>query len=122
LEYAVHQNLISESRFGAILNEKDPPKPKNPMVPPTSIRSRIVSDSVLEIRSHPDFRIFRRATVISRLSQGIAERDVKVGLRRVLLVQAKRLHWLAEQRYQALGGDAGVEIGHEENGDGEDED
>lgn len=120
LEYAVHQNLIAKSRFGAILNEKDPPKPKKPIIPLKSIRGRIVSDRVLEIRSHPDFRIFRRAAVISRLSQGIAERDVKVGLRRVLLVQAKRLQWLAEQRYQALGGDTSVEIGHEENDGDED--
>jgi hypothetical protein len=38
----------------------------------------------------------------------------------VLLVLAKRLQWLAEQRYQALGGDTSVEIGHEENDGDED--
>lgn len=117
LEHAVHQELIAKSRFKVILNEKDPPTPDEPVVPPTSVRGRIVSDSVLKIRSHPDFRLFRRATVISRLSQGIAERDVKVGLRRVLLVQAKRLQWLAEERYKALGGDAGVEVANEDGDD-----
>ena len=99
---------------------KTRPNPKTQWVHQHRLEIALCQDSVLEIRSHPDFRIFRRATVISRLSQGIAERDVKAGLRRVLLVQAKRLQWLAEQRYQALGGDTGVEIGHEENGDDED--
>lgn len=116
LEYSVHQMLISESRFGGILNEKDPPKPETLIEPPKSLRGRIVSDAVMEIRSHPDFRINRRATVIARLSQGIAERDVGLDLRRVLLVQAKRLEWLAKQRYLALGGDANVDINHEDNG------
>lgn len=120
LEHAVHQKLISESRFGVILNEKDPPKPDAPVTPPRSMRGRIVSDDVLKIRSHPDFRLHRRATVIARLSQGIAERDVKVDLRRVLLVQAKRLQWLAEQRYLALGGDARAECGHGGDDDAQD--
>lgn len=120
LEYAVHQKLIAESHFGVILNEKDPPKPDSLVIPPNSLRGRIVSDDVLRIRSHPDFRTYRRATVIARLSQGIAERDVGVGLRRVLLVQAKRLEWLSNERYLALGGDANIETGHDENGDDQD--
>jgi hypothetical protein len=37
-------------------------------------------------------------------------------LRRVLLTQAKRLQWLAQRRYDALGGAASVEQ------EGEDED
>jgi hypothetical protein len=45
----------------------------------------------------------------------ISERKVQGGLRRVLLTQAKRLQWLAERRYEALGGAAtvGVEDGEE---------
>jgi len=38
-------------------------------------------------------------------------------LRRVLLTQAKRLQWLAERRYQALGGAASVEIEADEKSD-----
>jgi len=47
--------------------------------------------------------------MIARLAQVIAERKVQGGLRRVLLTQAKRLQWLAERRYMALGGDSSVE-------------
>jgi hypothetical protein len=120
LEYLVHQKLIAESRFNAILNEKDPPTPTVVVTEPASLRGRIVSDAVIEIRAHPDFRISRRAMVISRLSQGIAERKIdggEGGLRRVLLTQAKRLQWLADQRYSALGGDKTVPVGPEESSD-----
>jgi hypothetical protein len=55
-------------------------------------------------RSHPDFRLARRALILSRLS----ERKVQGGLRRLLLTQAKRLQWLALRRYDALGGAASV--------------
>jgi hypothetical protein len=51
----------------------------------------------------------RRALIISRLAQVISERKVQGGLRRVLQTQAKRLQWLAERRYEALGGAASVE-------------
>ena len=70
--------------------------------------SRFKADHVYELRSHPDFRIARRALIISRLAQVISERKVQGGLRRVLLTQAKRLQWLAERRYEALGGAASV--------------
>jgi hypothetical protein len=116
LEYLVHQKLISESRFAAILNEKDPPLPAFATQEPASHKGRIVSEAVFAIRAHPDFRIARRAMIISRLSQGIAERKIdggEGGLRRVLLTQAKRLQWLADQRYLALGGDAAVAIGND---------
>jgi hypothetical protein len=71
---------------------------------PSSLRGCVGSEAVSDIRSHPDFRNARRALVISRLSQVIAERKVQGGLRRVLLTQAKRLQWLAQRRYDALGG------------------
>jgi 2-oxo-4-hydroxy-4-carboxy--5-ureidoimidazoline (OHCU) decarboxylase len=81
---------------------------------PPSYRDGIVSDRVKEIRSHPDFRLARRALISSRLAQVISERQVQGGLRRVLLTQAKRLQWLAERRYLSLGGAAIVEVKKEE--------
>lgn len=104
LERLITQNAIEESEFKAILNEKDPPAGTLVVIAPPSFRSRIVSDRVYELRSHPDFRIARRALIISRLAQVISERKVQGGLRRVLLAQAKRLEWLAQRRYEALGG------------------
>jgi hypothetical protein len=76
---------------------------------PASFRGRIVSDHVFELRSHPDFRLARRALILSRLAQVISERKVQGGLRRVLLAQAKRLQWLASRRYDALGCAASVQ-------------
>jgi hypothetical protein len=109
LEYAVYSKAVAESEFKAILNEKDPPAPTVEVQIPPSYRMRVVSDEVAKIRSHPDFRIARRALIISRLAQVISERKVQGGLRRVLLTQAKRLQWLADRRYQALGGTASVD-------------
>ncbi|WP_151717546.1 GIY-YIG nuclease family protein [Gemmobacter serpentinus] len=111
LEHLIYQKAIADSRFKAVLNEKDPPTPMVAVTAPPSLRDRIVSEPVYRIRSHPDFRIARRALIISRLGQVIAERKVQGGLRRVLLTQAKRLQWLADRRYSALGGAASVETG-----------
>lgn len=110
LEDLVYQEAIDGSTFKAVLNEKDPPAPTVVVTKPPSLRYRLVSDEVHKIRSHPDFRIARRALIISRLAQVISERKVQGGLRRVLLTQAKRLQWLAERRYVALGGEASVEV------------
>ena len=82
---------------------------------PLSCRGRIVSPRVFELRSHRDFRVACRALIISRLAQVISERKVQGGLRRVLKTQAKRLQWLAERRYEALGGAASVAV--EQDGD-----
>jgi hypothetical protein len=109
LERQITQAAIDKSKFKAILNEKDPPSGTKKVKLPRSHRGRIVSDRVYELRSHPDFRIARRALIISRLAQVISERKVQGGLRRVLLTQAKRLQWLSERRYEALGGAASVE-------------
>jgi hypothetical protein len=70
---------------------------------------------VFELRSHPDFRLARRALILSRLAQVISERKVQGGLRRVLLTQAKRLQWLASRRFEALGAAASVELEGEED-------
>lgn len=121
LELAVYEQAIEDSEFSAVLNEKNPPDSDVHInldsIP--SLRKRIVSDRVYEIRSHPDFRIARRALIIARLAQVISERKVQNGLRRVLLTQAMRLQWLAERRFIALGGEAAVE---QEDGDGESDD
>ena len=109
LERLITAEAVEGSEFKAILNEKDPPAGVTLVTPPPSFRGRIVSDRVFELRSHPDFRIARRALIISRLAQVISERKVQGGLRRVLLTQAKRLQWLADRRYEALGGAASVE-------------
>lgn len=109
LEDLIYRKALKSSKFGAVLNEKDPPNPIVTIDEPASFRQCVVSDEVQAIRSHPDFRIARRAMIIARLAQVISERKVQGGLRRVLLTQAKRLQWLAERRYVALGGDASVE-------------
>jgi hypothetical protein len=106
LERLITEQAVEASEFKAILNEKDPPPGLLAVEPPTSVRGRIVSDRVFDLRSHPDFRIARRAQILARLAQVISERKVQGGLRRVLLTQAKRLQWLAARRYDALGGAA----------------
>jgi hypothetical protein len=108
LERQITQQAVEGSEFKAILNEKDPPGGELIVDIPPSFRGRIVSDRVHELRSHPDFRIARRALIIARLAQVISERKVQGGLRRVLETQAKRLQWLASRRYEALGGAASV--------------
>lgn len=106
LERVITERAIASSEFKAILNEKDAPPGALVVTPPQSQRGRIVSNRVHAIRSHPDFRIARRAMIISRLAQVIAERKVQPGLRRVLLTQAKRLQWLAARRFEAVSGAA----------------
>lgn len=65
LERLITQKAIDGSRFKAILNEKDPPPGDLAVTAPPSYRGRIVSDRVYELRLHPDFRIARRALIIS---------------------------------------------------------
>lgn len=115
LERLITQKAVEGSKFKAILNEKDPPPGDLAVEAPPSYRAKIVSDRVFELRSHPDFRIARRALIISRLAQVISERKVQGGLRRVLLTQAKRIQWLAERRYEALGGAASVAVESDED-------
>jgi hypothetical protein len=118
LERLITAQAIENSQFKAILNEKDPPQGAVTVLVPPSLRARIVSDRVYEIRSHPDFRLARRSLILSRLAQVISERKVQGGLRRVLLTQAKRLQWLASRRYEALGGAASVEAETDEDNEG----
>ena len=115
LERLITEQAVQNSQFRAILNEKDPPPGQLTVTAPASARGRIVSERVFELRSHPDFRLARRAQILSRLAQVISERKVQGGLRRVLLTQAKRLQWLASRRYEALGGAASVPIENDED-------
>ena len=100
LEYVIFRKAIRESEFKAILNEKEPPISNKIIQIPDSYKEKVVSDHVYKLRSHPDYRIARRALILARLAQVIGERQVKPGLRKTLLTQAKRLQWLAERRYQ----------------------
>ena len=100
LEHKVYTQAIHDSEFSAILNEKEPPTPQVEVEIPTSFEGIIVSDEVKRIREHPDIRIARRTQTISRLAQVISERKVQKGLRKVLLIQAKRIEWLAQRRLE----------------------
>lgn len=117
LESIVAERAIAASQFAALLNEKDAPLRTQDVSLPHSLRGRIVSDHVHALRSHPDFRTARRALITARLAQVISEREVKGGLRRSLVTQTKRLSWLAERRFAALGGSAIVERGDEKDED-----
>lgn len=44
-----------------------------------------------------------------------------MGLRRVLVTQTKRLRWLAERRFETLGGESEVEVGPEDEDERQDE-
>jgi GIY-YIG catalytic domain len=102
LEASIYHELLKGSQFGAVLNEKTPIgqdliSPKNF---PFHYDRVIVSSLIKEIRGHPDIRLARRAQTIARLAQIISERDPSPGLRRTLLIQAKRLEWLANERFK----------------------
>lgn len=118
LERAVWEKAIRDSKFKAILNEKDPPEvagsPYGPDNLPPSYRGVIVSPQVADLRGHPDVRIARRAETIARLSRVVVERQVSGGLRRTLLTQANRLAALAGDRFTALGGESIVAVGAED--------
>jgi hypothetical protein len=117
LEHWVHGKAIKESKYSAILNEKDPPEPKLQINPPNPLRGRIVSEDLFRLRGHSDVRIARRAQIIARLAQTISERQVQNGLRRTLITQARRLERLASERFLELGGQSSVEKGPEGEGE-----
>lgn len=100
LEYEIHRDALAKSRFGAVLNEKDPYpiQQQQQFLRPDGYRGTIVSEAVFTLRSHPDSRLARRAETLSLLAKVISERQVQKGLRRTLLTQAKRLAWLADRR------------------------
>lgn len=97
-EYTVFQRVLAMSSFGAVLNEKNVVA-TDPIELPTSVRARIIPESIYEARKHPDVRIARRAGTIANLAKVISERTVSAGLRRTLVTQARRLERLALQRF-----------------------
>lgn len=97
-EYSAYLDAIDNSRFKAILNEKIPPLSDRVMMPP-SLRWQFIDEETRADRGHPDIRIARRAETISRLTAVARERgEVTEGLRRVIVVQAVRLAYLAAVR------------------------
>ncbi|WP_200936807.1 GIY-YIG nuclease family protein [Leifsonia sp. Root112D2] len=97
-EYTAYLNAIENSRFKAILNEKIPPKGDRIDLP-ASLRRDLITPEIRTERSHPDIRIARRAETISRLAAVARERgEVSEGLRRVLVIQAVRLAYIAAVR------------------------
>lgn len=100
----VYEESIEKSTFRNILNEKEPPIVKVEIEVPRPFSGVVVSDRVFELRSHPDFRIARRAATIAKLLHIISERKVNDGLRKTLVTQTKRLRlqWLADKRLMAV--------------------
>jgi len=103
-EYTLFQKVVTESKLGAVLNEKPPVQSKIIKLPP-SHRRRIIPDSIYPQRKHPDVRIARRASTIASLARVISEREVSPGLRRTLLTQARRLERLAAERSEDFAND-----------------
>jgi hypothetical protein len=98
LEYSVYLGAIEGSKYGAILNEKIPPREPRVELPP-SFRFKLVPDDMREDREHPDIRIARRAETLARVAAVAHERgEVSAGLRRVIVIQAVRLADLAAAR------------------------
>lgn len=98
-EYTVFEKILRSSSFRAVLNEKDVSKTEK-LALPKSYRKRIIPDELYAGRKHPDVRIARRASTIANLARVISERKVSSGLRRTLLVQARRLEKLAAERFR----------------------
>jgi hypothetical protein len=99
-EYSAYRQAITNSKFGAILNEKIPPPSEKLLDLPDSFRYPLISEETREERGHPDVRIARRAETISRLAAVAHERgEVSAGLRRVLVIQAVRLAYKAAERF-----------------------
>ena len=116
LEYTVFQKVLRESALGAVLNEKDVAQ-TDPIELPVSYKEKIIPDELFEKRKHPDIRIVRRASTIARLAQVISERDVSSGLRRTLLVQARRLEKLAAERFAPFADEVPKAASGEETGE-----
>jgi len=104
VEYSAYLQAIESSRFKAILNEKIPPVTDRIELPP-SVRHSMIDSALREERGHPDVRIARRAETVARLAAVAHERgEVTPGLRRVLVIQAIRLAYLAAVRLAAAEG------------------
>lgn len=99
-EYAVFEQVLARSTFGAVLNEGDIPEAADQIELPQSWKDRIIPDDLYEERQHPDIRLARRAGTIANLARLISERAVDDNIRRTLMVQAQRLEHLATKRLE----------------------
>lgn len=98
-EYAVYRQAIFKSEFGAILNEKLPPRTNHSVSLGEPFRFELVDPDLRDEREHPDVRIARRAETLARLAAVAHERgEVSDGLRRVIVIQAIRVAYLAARR------------------------
>ncbi len=96
-EYTVYQRALEQSAFKVILNEAEIPTADLIPLPP-SVKVSILGAEDRRQREHPDVRLARRARTIANLARVISERKVKVGIRRTLWVQARRLERMAKKR------------------------
>jgi hypothetical protein len=112
-EYTVFQQVLNESSFGAVLNEKDVAA-GSPIELPEPVSARIIPEDLIPARRHPDVRIARRASTIAALAKVISERSPSKGLRRTLVTQARRLEALAKDRYLDVAGEPETESGDED--------
>ena len=69
---------------------------------PDSMRLRILAHDSQDEREHPDIRLARRAQTMANLARVIGERKVRVGIRRTLWAQARRLETLARERLDSF--------------------
>ena len=102
-EFTVYLRALQKSQFSAVLNEGVIAKTELIDLPP-SVRGEILPAEHRQSREHPDLRLARRARTISDLARVISERQVRVGIRRTLWVQSRRLEHLARTRLEELAG------------------
>ena len=102
-EFTVYQYALETSQFSAILNEGVIGEAEVIHLP-ASVRGAILPADDRRSREHPDLRLARRARTIADLARVISERQVGLGIRRTLWVQAQRLELLARTRLGDLEG------------------
>lgn len=100
-EFTLYQRVLRESSIGAVLNEKVPVKTEEIELP-EGLRRSVVPDELRQRLGHPDNRMARRALKLAELANTIAQRDVSVGLRHTMIVQAQRLLLLSQKRFTEI--------------------
>ena len=101
-EFTVYQQALKESKFSAVLNEREITKTELIDLPP-SVQGASLPAEDRQSHEHPDLRLARRARTIADLARVISERQVGLGIRRTLWVQSRRLEHLAQTRLEELG-------------------
>ena len=103
LNTTVYQKALEQSEFKIVLTEAEIPAADLLSLPP-SVKASILDAEDRTQREHPDVRLARRARTIANLARVISERKVKVGIRRTLWAQARRLERLAASRLEDFNG------------------